>query len=73
MNITVGNEPLSEKRKYLVAVSDFLAGGGDGYELLLRVKSRRKTQLMVRELLERALKDKQKISPADFEKRWNIP
>ena len=73
LNITVGNEPLSEKRKYLVAVSDFLAGGGDGYELLLRVKSRRKTQLMVRELLERALKDKQKISPADFEKRWNIP
>ncbi len=71
--ISVGNEPLNDKRKYLVAVNDFLAGGGDGYELFRRVKSRRKTQLMIRELLENALKGKPKISTTDFEKRWNIP
>ena len=71
--IRVGDEPLKDRQKYLVAVNDYLAGGGDGYDSFRRLKSRRKTQVMIRQLLENALKEKQKVSTSDIEKRWNIP
>ncbi len=73
LKILAGNEPLRDRQKYLVAVNDFLAGGGDGYDVFRRVKARRKTQRMVRELLESTLKEKQKITTDNIEKRWNIP
>ncbi len=73
LKIFVGDQPLRDRQKYLVAVNDFLAGGGDGYESLKRLNSRRKTRVMIRELLEEALKERQKISTSDLDKRWNIP
>ena len=70
LRILFGNELLNDRRKYLVAVNDFLAQGGDGYNVFRRIKSRRKTQIMIRDLLEETLKAKQKISSGDFERRW---
>jgi 2',3'-cyclic-nucleotide 2'-phosphodiesterase (5'-nucleotidase family) len=73
LKVTIGSEPLNDRRKYLVATNEFLSGGGDGYDLLRRVKSRRKTGWMIRELLEGALKEKQKLSESDIDKRWKNP
>lgn len=73
LSITVGDVPLEEKQLYQVAVNDFLAQGGDGYDVIRRVKSKRKTQLMIRDLLEKVLKEKQKISSSDLERRWKLP
>lgn len=70
LNILFGKEPLNDRRRYLVAVNDFLAQGGDGYNLFRGLKSRRKTQIMIRDLLEETMKSKQKISSGDLEKRW---
>ncbi|HEY5037661.1 MAG TPA: bifunctional UDP-sugar hydrolase/5'-nucleotidase, partial [bacterium] len=66
LKIQVGTEPLSDRRKYRVAVNDFLSEGGDGYDLFRRIKSRKKTTLMARDLLEEALKTKQKISSGNL-------
>ncbi len=71
--IKVGGEPLNDKRRYQVAVDDFLAGGASSYDFFRRLKSRRKIQTMVRGLLEETLKSKSKITTADLDKRWNLP
>jgi 5'-nucleotidase/UDP-sugar diphosphatase len=73
LQITVGGEPLNDKRKYQVAVNDFLAGGPPGYDFFRRLKSRRKVQTLVRGLLEETLKSKSKIADTDLDKRWNLP
>jgi 2',3'-cyclic-nucleotide 2'-phosphodiesterase (5'-nucleotidase family) len=73
LNITIGNEPLKDKKKYLLALNDFLAGGGDGYDLFRHWKYRKKTGLMIRGLLEETLRSRQKIVTADLEKRWVLP
>jgi 5'-nucleotidase/UDP-sugar diphosphatase len=72
LKIKVGEEPLSDTRKYQVAVNDFLAGGGAGYDFFRKLKSRRKAHTMIRELLEETFKTKAKITAADLEKRWNL-
>ncbi len=73
IQIKVGGELLNDKRKYQVAMNSFLADGGCGYDFFRRLKSRRKTQIMIRELLEETLKSKSKVSPADLDKRWDLP
>ncbi len=73
LKILVGQEPLNDRRKYLVAVNDFLAEGNGGYDSFQRVKSRRKIHTSLRDLLEEALKEKSQIGPADLEKRWSLP
>jgi 2',3'-cyclic-nucleotide 2'-phosphodiesterase (5'-nucleotidase family) len=70
LQVLVAGEPLNEKRRYQVAVNDFLAGGGAGYDVLRTLRSRRKTQWTIRGLLEEALKAKGKLVPTDLEKRW---
>jgi hypothetical protein len=55
-----------------LALNDFLADGGDGYEQLRRLKYRKRTDVMIRELLENALKAHRKIDSSDLEKRWNF-
>jgi 2',3'-cyclic-nucleotide 2'-phosphodiesterase (5'-nucleotidase family) len=72
LNITVGDGPLKDRQKYLVAVNDYIADGGDGYKLFRGFKSRRKTELILRQVLGDYLKKKQKISPTDLEKRWSL-
>jgi 2',3'-cyclic-nucleotide 2'-phosphodiesterase (5'-nucleotidase family) len=72
LSIWVGNEPLNDHQKYQLALNDFLADGGDGYEQLRRLKYRKRTDVMIRELLENALKAHRKIDSSDLEKRWNF-
>lgn len=73
LKIMVGKEPLNDRRKYLVAVNDFLGSGGGGFDLFRNIKSRRKIEANIRDLLEEKLKQKQKIGPEDLEKRWILP
>lgn len=73
LKIMVGDEPLNDRRKYQVAMDDFLAGGNDGYGFFQRLRSRRKIQSSLRDLLEEALKEKTKIGPEDLGKRWALP
>ena len=73
LKILVGDEPLNDHRKYQVAVNDFLASGNGGYDFFRKLKSRRKIQLSLRDLLEETLKEKQKLSPVDLDKRWVLP
>ncbi len=70
LSIWVGNEPLKDRQKYQLALNDFLADGGDGYEQLRRLKYRKRTDVMIRELLESVLKERKKITSTDLEKRW---
>jgi 2',3'-cyclic-nucleotide 2'-phosphodiesterase (5'-nucleotidase family) len=71
-NITVGDNPIMDRQKYLVAVNDYLADGGDGYKMFRGFKSRRNTDLILRKVLGDYLKKKQKISPSDLVKRWSL-
>lgn len=73
LKIMVGDEPLNDRRKYQVAVNDFLANGNGGYDFFRKLKSRRRIQGSLRDLLEEALKEKPKITSADLEKRWILP
>lgn len=73
LKVLVGDEPLNDRRKYQVAVNDFLASGNGGYDFFRKLKSRRKIQQSLRNLLEESLKEKQKVSPTDLEKRWILP
>jgi 2',3'-cyclic-nucleotide 2'-phosphodiesterase (5'-nucleotidase family) len=70
LEITVGGEPLSSRRLYKVAVNDFLAGGGDGYEVFVRAKSHDKLGLKVRDLVEKDLKVRKTVPEAIDVGRW---
>jgi 2',3'-cyclic-nucleotide 2'-phosphodiesterase (5'-nucleotidase family) len=69
-SIQIGNEPLKDRQKYQLALNDFLADGGDGYEQFRRLKYRKRTDVMIRELMENALKARKKIVSTDLDKRW---
>jgi len=71
--VLVGDEKLKDRQRYKVAVNDFLAEGGDGYELFRKIKSKRNTGLIVRDLLEKSLQEKKTIEPQNLEKRWDLP
>jgi len=73
LSVKVAGSPLEEKRTYLVAVNDFLAQGGQGYTWLRKARSRRKTQVMLRELLEKELLSLKKVAFSDFQRRWRLP
>jgi len=70
LSIWVGDQPLKDHQKYQLALNDFLADGGDGYEQLRRFKYRKRTGVMVRPLLEQALKTRKTISSTDLQPRW---
>ncbi len=70
VSILVGDQPLKDRQKYLLALNDFLADGGDGYEQFRRFKYRKRTNVMIRELLEKALLSRKSLAGTDLEKRW---
>jgi 2',3'-cyclic-nucleotide 2'-phosphodiesterase (5'-nucleotidase family) len=72
LTILVGTEPLNERLRYKVATNGFLAEGGAGYDVFRQLKDREKTGLMVRSLLEAALKETPHLSTSPLEKRWNF-
>jgi 2',3'-cyclic-nucleotide 2'-phosphodiesterase (5'-nucleotidase family) len=71
LEIAVGGEPLASRREYKVAINDFLAGGGDGYEAFSRLKSREKTDLKLRDLVEKELKTRKNAPDSVETARWN--
>jgi 2',3'-cyclic-nucleotide 2'-phosphodiesterase (5'-nucleotidase family) len=72
LEITVGGEPLSSHREYKVAINDFLAGGGDGYEAFTRLKSREKMDVKLRDVVEKALKAAQVVPDSVETPRWKM-
>jgi 2',3'-cyclic-nucleotide 2'-phosphodiesterase (5'-nucleotidase family) len=34
VTLTVGGQPVDEKKEYVLATNDFMADGGDGYDML---------------------------------------
>jgi 5'-nucleotidase / UDP-sugar diphosphatase len=56
-DVTIGGKPLELEKNYKVAVTDFLASGGDGYNMLVG-KPAVKTGLPLRELIVEAIKQK---------------
>jgi len=72
LDITVNGEPLSSRREYKVAVNDFLASGGDGYDLLGRIKNREKTDLELRAVVVKALSVQNPIPVSANPPRWSL-
>jgi 2',3'-cyclic-nucleotide 2'-phosphodiesterase (5'-nucleotidase family) len=72
LTILVGVEPLNDRLRYKVATNGFLAEGGAGYDEFRQLKDREKTGLMVRSLLEAALKEEPHLAVGQLEKRWNF-
>jgi 5'-nucleotidase / UDP-sugar diphosphatase len=70
--INVGSLPLERRQKYTVAVNSYLAAGGAGYDFFKKVKFHKKTQIMIRDLLEDALKSQPTVSTENLEKRWDF-
>jgi 2',3'-cyclic-nucleotide 2'-phosphodiesterase (5'-nucleotidase family) len=61
-----GYRPLDENRIYRLALSDFLADGGDGYAVFRNLTDRTDTGLMVLDLMEQELVKKESITPEVF-------
>jgi len=70
LEITVGGEALSSRREYKVAINDFLSGGGDGYDVFPRLKSREKMDLKLRDVVEKELKAAQSVPDKVDTPRW---
>lgn len=73
LDIFVGDEPLNDRRRYQVAVNDFLAAGNGGYDFFRKLKSRRKIQVSLRDLLEDSLKAQPQITSDNLDQRWVLP
>lgn len=69
LQILVGGEPLNPQRDYVVAVSNFLAGGKDGYEVFARGRSPKKLPHTLRGLLRDFLAKRSPYTPGRYEAR----
>jgi len=58
--VMVGDQPLDPKKTYSVAITDFMASGGDGYEML-KGKPTNSTGLPLRELIVDTIRTKKVI------------
>ena len=63
--VTIGAAPLDDKKLYSVALSTFVAGGGDGYEMFksARVLTLPGDKLIDSELLSKAIASRASIAP----------
>ena len=55
VNLQVNGVPLDPGRRYSVAVTRFIAEGGDGYQMFVEAAGRRDSDVSVRDLLAKAL------------------
>lgn len=63
--VEVGGEPLDLARVYAVATNSYLADGGDGLFDEQRILERRAFGVVLREVLEKALRRDRKVTPAE--------
>jgi 5'-nucleotidase len=63
--VTVGVSPLDDKKNYTVALSSFVAGGGDGYDMFknARMIIKPEAKLIDSEILSKAISTRDSISP----------
>ncbi|MGI6394744.1 MAG: bifunctional metallophosphatase/5'-nucleotidase [bacterium] len=61
--ITINSAPLEENKKYKFAVNSFLAGGGDGFDLLKKIKGLHNTGLSVPAIIIEHVKKEKYIEP----------
>lgn len=73
LRVEVAGEPLEGRRKYRVAVNDFLAQGGDGYSVFRKLRGQTKTGSKIRDLLEERFKALGRVSSSELKKRWYLP
>jgi 2',3'-cyclic-nucleotide 2'-phosphodiesterase (5'-nucleotidase family) len=57
IDISIGKEPLQDDKKYLVAVSDYLASGGDNMTFLKEAGNFRSLNITVRDAIMRHIKN----------------
>lgn len=62
VDLLIAGESIEPDRRYHFATNNFLAGGGDGYDLLKEAKVIREDPLLMRELLEQRFRREKKIS-----------
>ncbi len=55
VNLQVNGAPLDPARRYSVAVTRFIAEGGDGYQMFVEAAGRRDSDVSIRDLLAKAL------------------
>ncbi|MFT7486071.1 MAG: 5'-nucleotidase/UDP-sugar diphosphatase [Candidatus Paceibacteria bacterium] len=64
--LEIAGEKLDPTRKYKLATNNFLAGGGDGYDILKKQKPLREDPRMMRDMLEERFRSADVVSlPAD--------
>ena len=63
VSVSVDNKPLDEAI-YTVATNDFVAAGGDGYDMLKDAKVIFSSGEMLRDVFVRYVKQADKVSPA---------
>ena len=74
VGLEVAGEPVDAERTYRLATNNFLAGGGDGYDLLEEQRVVREDPLLLRELLEAHFRAERKVAlPKDDRYRRTTP
>lgn len=63
VSVSVDNKPLDEKKVYTVATNDFIAAGGDGYDMFKDAKVIFSSGEMLRDVFARHIKAQGKVSP----------
>lgn len=61
---TVGGRPVDPAQRYLVVMPDFLAGGGDGYDMLEQLQDKVMTGLVISDMVVEAFRTRSPISAA---------
>lgn len=65
LGVLVGEDPLDPARVYRVVTNNFIAEGGDNYQMLRKAKSVTHDQILLRTLLERSFADGPLTPPTD--------
>jgi 2',3'-cyclic-nucleotide 2'-phosphodiesterase (5'-nucleotidase family) len=66
VDLELAGEPIDRARNYRLATNNFLAGGGDGYEILKRQRVLREDPTRLREVLEQRFRREGKVElPGD--------
>lgn len=71
--IFVDGRPLDERARYRVVTNSFMAGGGDGYELLAGVAEREVDPILLREMLEEIFREQGTVTPAPGSRYLRVP